>query len=76
MDTIATHWFWLSSGLILGIAEMVFPRRFLLWLGLTAIVVGLLDWAFPISIPLQVALFAILSVLSVSAGKKIVKAKP
>ena len=55
LDTISTHWFWLSLGLILGVAEMVAPGFFLMWLGLAAIIVGLLDYALPIAIPFQVA---------------------
>jgi membrane protein implicated in regulation of membrane protease activity len=76
LDTIATHWFWLSLGLVLGIAEMLAPGFFLIWLGLAAIIVGLLDWALPIAVPFQVALFATLSVLTVFAGKKFLKDNP
>jgi inner membrane protein len=76
LDTISTHWFWLSLGLILGVAEMVAPGFFLMWLGLAAIIVGLLDYALPIAIPFQVAMFAILSVLTVFAGKKFLKDNP
>jgi inner membrane protein len=76
LDTISTHWFWLSLGLALGIAEMLAPGFFLIWLGLAALIVGLLDWALPIAVPFQVALFAILSVLTVFAGKKFLKDNP
>ena len=76
LDTLSTHWFWLSLGLILGVAEMVAPGFFLIWLGMAAIIVGLLDYAFPISIPMQVALFAMLSILTVYAGKKFLKDNP
>jgi inner membrane protein len=76
LDTISTHWFWLSLGLILGVGEMLIPGFFLIWLGLAAIIVGLLDYAFPISIPMQVALFAILSIVTVYAGKKFLKENP
>lgn len=76
LDSISTHWFWLSLGLILGVAEMVAPGFFLMWLGLAALIVGLLDYAFPIAIPFQVALFAVLSVLTVFAGKKFLNDNP
>jgi inner membrane protein len=76
LDTIATHWFWLSLGLILGVAEMIVPGLFLIWFGLAAIVVGLLDYAFPISIPFQVALFVVLSIITVFAGKKRAEPNP
>jgi inner membrane protein len=70
LSNLAQHWVWLSLGLILGAIEMVAPGFFLMWLGLAAIIVGILTWLLPISLPLQVALFAILSVLTVYAGKK------
>jgi inner membrane protein len=76
LDTISTHWFWLSLGLILGVAEMVAPGFFLMWLGLAAIIVGVLDYFLPIAIPFQVAMFAILSVLTVFAGKKFLADNP
>ncbi|MEQ1537342.1 MAG: NfeD family protein [Sphingorhabdus sp.] len=76
LSTLQQHWFWLSLGFILGAVEMVAPGFFLMWLGLAAIIVGMLTWALPISLPLQVALFAIISVLTVYAGKKFLKDNP
>ncbi|MFN3620452.1 NfeD family protein [Sphingorhabdus sp.] len=76
LDTISTHWFWLSLGLILGVAEMVAPGFFLMWLGLAALIVGILDYFLPITLAYQVAVFAILSVLTVFAGKKFLQDHP
>ncbi|MEY3622478.1 MAG: hypothetical protein RLZZ407_37 [Pseudomonadota bacterium] len=76
LDTISTHWFWLSLGLVLGVAEMVAPGFFLMWLGLAALIVGGLDYFLPITVAYQVAMFAILSVLTVFAGKKFLHDKP
>jgi inner membrane protein len=76
LSTLQQHWFWLSLGFILGAVEMIAPGFFLMWLGLAAIIVGMLTWALPISLPLQVALFAIISVLTVYAGKKFLKDNP
>lgn len=76
LDSVSTHWFWLSLGLILGVAEMVAPGFFLMWLGLAAIIVGLLDYFLPITVAYQVAMFAILSVLAVFAGKKFLQENP
>jgi inner membrane protein len=71
------HWMWLSLGLILGAIEILAPGFFLMWLGLAAIIVGVLVWLVPGTIiPMQVALFAILSVLAVYAGKKFLKDNP
>jgi inner membrane protein len=76
LDSISTHWFWLSLGLVLGVAEMVAPGFFLMWLGLAALIVGMLDYFLPIAVPFQVAMFAILSVLTVFAGKKFLQQNP
>jgi len=76
LDTISTHWFWLSLGLLLGVAEMVAPGFFLMWLGLAALIVGGLDYFLPITVAYQVAMFAILSVLTVFAGKRFLKDNP
>jgi membrane protein implicated in regulation of membrane protease activity len=76
LDTISTHWFWLSLGLILGVAEMVAPGFFLMWLGLAALIVGILDYFVPITLAYQVAMFATLSVLTVFAGKKFLQKNP
>jgi membrane protein implicated in regulation of membrane protease activity len=76
LDTISTHWFWLSLGLVLGVAEMVAPGFFLIWLGLAALIVGGLDYFLPITVAYQVAMFATLSVLTVFAGKKFLQNNP
>lgn len=76
LDTISTHWFWLSLGLVLGVAEMVAPGFFLMWLGLAALIVGILDYFLPITLAYQVAMFATLSVVTVFAGKKFLQDNP
>jgi inner membrane protein len=77
LSSLEPHWFWLSIGLALGVIEILAPGFFLMWLGLAAIIVGILAWVVPsMSLPLQVALFAILSVLTVYAGKKFLKDNP
>ena len=70
LDTISTHWFWLALGLAFVVAEFVARGRFLMWLGLAALIVGILDYFLPITLAYQVAMFLILSVLTVFAGKK------
>ena len=76
LSSLEPHWFWLTIGLALGVVEILAPGFFLMWLGLAAIIVGLLAWVAPLSLPLQVALFAVLSVLTVYAGKKFLKDNP
>ena len=76
LSSLEPHWFWLSVGVALGVIEMLAPGFFLMWLGLAAIIVGMITWALPISLPLQVGLFAVLSILTVYAGKKFLKDNP
>lgn len=76
LSTLEQHWVWLSLGFVLAAVEMIAPGFFLMWLGAAAIIVGVLTWALPISLPLQVALFAILSVFTVYVGKKFLKDNP
>jgi inner membrane protein len=76
LNDFPPHWFWLTLAAILGAAEMLVPGFFLIWLALAAAGVGLLAWLLPISIPLQVGIFAIASVLAVYAGKKFLRDNP
>jgi membrane protein implicated in regulation of membrane protease activity len=73
---LAPHWFWLTLAAILGAAEMLAPGFFLIWLAMAAAGVGMLAWLLPVSIPLQVGMFAIASILAVYAGKKFLKDNP
>jgi membrane protein implicated in regulation of membrane protease activity len=42
-----THWHWLILGVILLIAEVAVSGGFLLWIGLSALVVSLIVWIVP-----------------------------
>lgn len=74
--SIAAHWFWLTLAVVLGAAEMLAPGFFLIWLALAAAGVGALAFLLPVSIPMQVALFAIASIFAVYAGKRFLKDNP
>jgi inner membrane protein len=39
-------WAWVIGGVLLIAAELVAPGSFLVWLGLAALLVGLVDYAF------------------------------
>ncbi|WP_116186582.1 NfeD family protein [Pectobacterium aquaticum] len=56
------HWFWLSLGGLLLAAEMLGASGYLLWSGLSAVLVGLLTWIMPLGWPLQGTIFAILTI--------------
>jgi membrane protein implicated in regulation of membrane protease activity len=70
------HWGWLIAGLILGIAEMIVPGVFLIWLGLAAVVTGLATLAFGLGVAAQFVVFAIAALASVYAGRRFLKDNP
>jgi inner membrane protein len=65
----ANPWYWIIGGAVLAGLEIVVPGVFLLWIGLGAVVVGLLLTAFP-ELPLawQLLIFAGSMVVSIGAG--------
>jgi membrane protein implicated in regulation of membrane protease activity len=61
------YWHWWILALVLTIAEAVLPGTYLLWMGIAAFLLGLLLWALPgLSLEIQLALFALLSLVSIA----------
>jgi len=66
MELIAhPHWFWLTLGGLLLAAEMLGTSGYLLWSGLAAVAVALIEWIVPISWTSQGIKFAVMTLLSV-----------
>ena len=62
---------WLAAGLALGIAELLVPGVFLIFLAIAAGVTALTTWALPdLPIGLQLADFAVWSVVCVVIGRR------
>src|SRR3981189_2530868 len=59
-STLGT-WNWLIFGVLLMALELLAPGVFLFWLGLAALLVGLLSFAFHPSWQWQILMFAILA---------------
>ena len=76
MGSFEPHYGWLAIGLVLAAAEMALPGVFLIWLAGAAMVTGLIVWALPIGLPLQVVIFAVLAIVSVFSGKRFLAAHP
>lgn len=70
------HWWWLIAALLLGIAEMLIPGVFLIWLGAAAAVTGLLTLAFGLPVALQFLIFALAAFAAVYAGRRWFNANP
>ncbi|MGD9423940.1 NfeD family protein [Pantoea sp. NSTU24] len=59
------HWFWLTLGGLLLAAEMLGTSGYLLWSGLAALIVGIIEWIVPLSWTTQGLLFAVLTLVCV-----------
>ncbi|MBL4666235.1 MAG: NfeD family protein [Sneathiella sp.] len=71
------HWAWWTLGVVLVIFEIFALTFFMLWLGISAGVVGLIILIFPsITWEYQWGLFAIFSVISLVAGRTLLKRNP
>ena len=76
LNGIEPHWVWLGLGLLLAIGEMTIPGVFLIWMAGAALVTGLLAWLVPLGVPLQVVIFAALSILFVFSGRRFLRQHP
>lgn len=76
LETLDAHWAWLALGLFLAVAEIVVPGVFLIWLAGAAIVTGLLAWSLPLSLALQIVIFAVLAIVAVFSGRRFLRAHP
>lgn len=71
MAGIASHIYavWLVAGFALCAAETLAPGAFLIFIGAAAVVVGLVEFFFPLALTPQVMLFAALVVAFVLIGR-------
>lgn len=70
-----TAWHWFTLGLVLMILELFVGSFFLLWIGITALVVGLIRWFIPdLSGEAQAIIFAVGAVGAVLITRKYAKA--
>jgi membrane protein implicated in regulation of membrane protease activity len=76
LDGLAAHWLWLGLGLVLAIAEIAIPGVFLIWLAGAALITGVVTWLLPIGLPLEIVLFAVLSIASVFIGRNYLRQNP
>jgi inner membrane protein len=64
-------WAWIILGVLLIGLELTAPGIFFLWLGLAALVTGLVDGLIGLSWQASTLLFAVLSVLAVLVGRMV-----
>ena len=64
------HWAWLLAAALLALVELVSPGIFSIWVASAAALTGVAVMAFDIPVAFQLALFALLSIGAVSAGRR------
>src|ERR1700694_719789 len=69
-STLGT-WNWLIFGVVLMALELLAPGVFLFWLGLAALLVGLLSFAIDPSWQLQILMFAIFAACAVPLWRRV-----
>lgn len=71
-----THWWhWMIFGLVLIVTEIAMPLFVVIWFGLAALVVGLIDLLFATSFMTEIALWTIISVVLLLVWFKFFKEK-
>lgn len=73
---IDAPWLWLIGGVILGIAEMVIPGVYLMWIGGAAVLTGVIALLLPISVAAQFAIFAVTTIAAIYVGRRFLMANP
>ena len=64
-------WGWLIAGAILFTLEAIVPGVFLLWFGLSAVIVGLVMMLADIAVPTQLLLFAVVAAITVIGARRL-----
>ncbi len=76
IEGIEFHWAWLILAIVLGIAEMVAPGVFLIWLAAAAGFTGVVTLVTGIDLTFQIAVFAVSTVTALYFGKRWYSAHP
>ena len=73
---IAAHWAWLTLGVLLAGLEMLLPGYYLIWIALAALVTGVLTGLLGLGVPLEVAVFGVLALVSVFSARRFLNKNP
>jgi inner membrane protein len=69
VENYFVYWVWFVAAVVLAGGELALPGIFLIWLAGAAAVTGVITWATGISWEAQLAVFAVLGVVSVYIGR-------
>lgn len=64
------HWWWLLLAALLAILEIFLPGVFMIWIAAAAGITGIVALALGLPVPFQLALFALLAIAAVYAGRR------
>lgn len=70
MFGLSDGWLWGIGGLILLIAEMIAPGFFLIFIGIAAILTGIVTLLFGLALPVQLLVFVIAAAIAVLVGRR------
>jgi inner membrane protein len=76
MMALQDHWLWLIAATVLGIAELVVPGVYLIWIGLAALITGLATLVLPLPVVAQFVLFTVAAFAAVYAGRRYLTNNP
>jgi inner membrane protein len=62
---------WLVGGFVLCAAETIMPGAFLIWIGVAALILGVVEFLWPLEFTAQLFLFAALVILLVIVGRRV-----
>ena len=71
-----TYWVWFAAAAVLAIMDIIAPGIFMIWLALAAAATGVVTLALGFGWELQLAAFAVLSVVAVFAGRNFLRRNP
>jgi inner membrane protein len=65
------YFIWLIAGFVLCVAETIAPGAFLIWIGAAALLVGAVDFVWPMELTLQLLVFAVAAAVLVFIGRRV-----
>jgi membrane protein implicated in regulation of membrane protease activity len=76
LNGLEAHWIWLTIGVVLAGLEMLVPGVYLIWLGIAAIVTGVLTGLLHLSLPVQVIDFVFLALIIAFSARRFLRDSP
>ena len=70
-EVAVPYYVWLIAGLLLCAAETLVPGAFLIWIGAAGLILGAIEFFWPMSLTVQLLLFPALLVVLVFLGRRV-----